>query len=210
MKDPYVYEGTSVLKNNFNIRDEYKLNQLERMITEKRTRELSNKITTKKFNFEYLKSIHKYIFQDIYEWAGEIRHLDIAKGNSLFCKATNIESYASDIFKNLEKQNYLKNIKNKEVFCQKLAEIVLDINALHPFREGNGRTQREFIRSLAKESGYELSFLNISKDEMIKFSDLTSSGKEIAEKFLESIKELNKDRRKIPKKKKSKESENER
>lgn len=187
MSDPYVYPKTTILKNKLNIKDIKELNIKERGLTASRIEELSRKELPKEFDFEYLKSIHKYIFQDIYEWAGQIRKGDIAKGNSLFCKAIHIESYASDIFKNLKKECYFRGIEDKKILSQKLAEAFSDINALHPFREGNGRTQREFIKSLAKYNGYDLSFTNISKQEMIELSDLASDSKKLAKKFYEGM-----------------------
>lgn len=193
MIDPYVYPGTTILKNKLNIRDDKELNIKERGLTASRIEEFSRREVQKEFNFEYLKSIHKYIFQDIYEWAGEIRKGDISKGNSLFCKAVHIESYASDIFRNLKKNNYFHDIENKEILSKKLAETFLDINALHPFREGNGRTQREFIRSLAKSNGYELNFSNINREEMIKFSSLNVDySNQLAEKFYNGMEKINK------------------
>ncbi|MDD7410089.1 MAG: Fic family protein [Fusobacterium gastrosuis] len=193
MIDPYVYPGTTILKNKLNIRDDKELNIKERGLTASRIEEFSRREVQKEFNFEYLKSIHKYIFQDIYEWAGEIRKGDISKGNSLFCKAVYIESYASDIFRNLKKNNYFHDIENKEILSKKLAETFLDINALHPFREGNGRTQREFIRSLAKSNGYELNFSNINREEMIKFSSLNVDySNQLAEKFYNGMEKINK------------------
>lgn len=217
MSDPYVYPGTTILKNKLNIKDIKELNIKERGLTASRIEELLKKELPKEFDFEYLKNIHKYIFQDIYEWAGEIRKGDIAKGSSLFCKAVYIESYASDIFRNLKKNNYFHDIENKETLSKKLAETFLDINALHPFREGNGRTQREFIRSLAKSNGYELSFTNISKQEMVELSDLASDSKKLAKKFYEVMVKVEKEHSKteknkiinkphIPKKEKIKES----
>lgn len=190
MSDPYVYPGTTILKNKLNIKDNKELNIKERGLTASRIEEFSRKELPKEFNFEYLKSIHKYIFQDIYEWAGEIRKGDIAKGNSLFCKAVHIEVYASDIFRNLKREDYFKNIEDKKALSQKLAETFSDINALHPFREGNGRTQREFIRNLARYNGYELSFTNISKQEMIELSDLASDSNKLAEKFYEGMNKI--------------------
>lgn len=192
VSDPYVYPGTNILKNKFNIKDEKRLRIKERGVTTSKINELMEKEPPKEFNFEYLKNIHKYIFQDVYSWAGEIRNVDISKGNSLFCKSEYIESYASDVFRNLKRENYFKDIDNKEILSKKLAETFLDINALHPFREGNGRTQREFIRSLAKFNGYELSFSNISKEEMIELSSLSNDySDELAKKFYNGMEKIN-------------------
>lgn len=88
----------------------------------------------------------------------------ISKGDSFFCPVANIESYAHSIFHKLEKDNYLKGLSQNQ-FCKKAAILFGDINALHPFREGNGRIQREFIYHLAKNAGYELDLNLLDKIE---------------------------------------------
>lgn len=117
------------------------------------------------FDFDYLKTIHKYLFQDIYRWAGDIRNCNIAK-QDLFCLTENIESFANDMFNKLKKENYYMNY-DYETTILKLVELFADINALHPFREGNGRSQRIFIESLAKINGINLDLTNVSNMEMI-------------------------------------------
>ncbi|MCD7882341.1 MAG: Fic family protein [Lachnospiraceae bacterium] len=145
-----------------------KLHSFERRLTMLRLSELLDKPVIGKFNLEHLQKIHRYIFQDIYEWAGQIRTVDIAKEN-MFCNVKFIESQAEIIFENLKKENYLVGLE-KEIFIKRLAYYFAEINALHPFREGNGRSQREFIRSLALHNGYVISFANISGEDMINAS----------------------------------------
>ena len=130
--------------------------------------ELLNKPIKGNFDLKHLQSIHKYIFQDLYIWAGEIRTVDIAKDN-MFCKAIFIEDQAKEIFLNLKKEKYLLGL-DKKTFAKRLAFYFSEINALHPFREGNGRSQREFIRSLALKNGYLIYFNRVLKDEMISAS----------------------------------------
>lgn len=151
-----------VLDNRLSIKNNTILNEYERKISTFNIASLRNK-TFKKFDFDTLKRIHKEIFQDVYSWAGTARSVNISKGSSLFCPAENIHLYAQDVFVRLEKENYLKGLP-KEQFCHKAAELFGDINALHPFREGNGRTQREFIYHLAKNAGYELDLNKADKD----------------------------------------------
>ena len=113
----------------------------------------------------HLKSIHKYLFQDIYLWAGKPRTCAIAK-KDLFCLPGYIDNYSKEIFDKLKKQKYfIKYSYDKKINC--LVELFADINALHPFREGNGRTQREFIESLAKINGIMLDLTQIPKMDMI-------------------------------------------
>lgn len=112
---------------------------------------------------KHLQKIHKFLFEDIYSWAGELRHVNISKGNQ-FCLAQNLESYAESIFAKLKSDNYLVGVDN---IAHKLAYYLSEINVLHPFREGNGRTQRLFIEYLALNAGYRVDFSDVTPEEMI-------------------------------------------
>ena len=122
-----------------------------------------------KFHLKHLQSVHRYIFQDVYDWAGKIREVDIAKGN-MFCNAKFIESQAEEIFGKLKEENYLQGLDGREISVR-LAYFFSEINALHPFREGNGRCQREFVRTLALQAGYVINFANVTGEEMLKASE---------------------------------------
>lgn len=168
MQDPYCYPNTKVLKNKLNIHDFNKLHDRERDLVNIRARELFESPIIGRFDFEHLQKIHEYLFQDVYDWAGKVRTVDIAKAN-LFCRHFAIESEAERIFGELKKDKFLEGLSIAD-FSHKLAYYFSEINALHPFREGNGRAQREFIRQLALQNNYFLSFVGIKKDEMIKAS----------------------------------------
>lgn len=161
--DPYVYPHTQVLKNKFDVQDAVTLMKLERRLSMLSALELRLK-TFEKFDFNTLKYIHKAMFGSVYIWAGEIRTIDIAKGNSFFCPVCNIESYADDIFTNLQKRNYLCDLSLAD-FCSKAADLLGNLNALHPFREGNGRATREFMYHFSLNAGYYINFALIDKDE---------------------------------------------
>ena len=164
----YCYPNSDVLINKLNIHDTDKLLEVERKLTMLRLMDLLEKPISGKFDLEHLRNIHKYIFQDIYPWAGKIRTVYIAKSN-MFCKVQFIEMQAKEIFGKLQKDDYLKQL-SKEKFAKRAAYYFSEINALHPFREGNGRTQRELIRQLACESGYILHFAAITETEMMEAS----------------------------------------
>ncbi|MCI9083728.1 MAG: cell filamentation protein Fic [Lachnospiraceae bacterium] len=164
----YCYPNSDVLKNKIGIQDMEKLQRLERRLTMLRILELVDKPIQGKFDLQHLCLIHRYIFQDVYDWAGEIRKVDIAKG-SMFCNVKFIESQAAEIFKSLKSEDYLQGL-NEENTASRLAYYFSEINALHPFREGNGRSQREFIRTLALHIGYVINFAKVSKEEMLKAS----------------------------------------
>ena len=119
------------------------------------------------FDFSLLCDIHKSIFQDIYDWAGQIRKGEfLLKGVSIFCRGSLIKTNADIIFGNLANEKYLYNLKKKD-FISRMAYYVGEINALHPFREGNGRTLREFFRQLSSNAGYILDFSKTDKEQLL-------------------------------------------
>ena len=165
----YCYPNSNVLKNKLGIEDLGKLQTFERKLTMLRIAELLDKPIRGHFDFDHLKSIHHFIFQDIYDWAGEVRKVDIAKAH-MFCNVKFIDNEAARIFGELNDDLKLMPRLSQEEFAKKLAYYFAEINALHPFREGNGRSQREFIRQLALAHGYLIKFSLISDDEMLQAS----------------------------------------
>lgn len=164
----YCYENSTVLRNKLNITDKEELFSKERAITALRNVEIIKTPVKGNLDLAHLKNIHNAIFKDIYEWAGKIRSIDIAKGN-MFCKPMFIESYSEEIFKRVEKNNFYMATDAKAL-PGKLAELTGDINALHPFREGNGRSQRVYIKYLLNATGHDMSFKSIAPEEMIQAS----------------------------------------
>lgn len=170
----YCYKDTDVLINKLNITNDEELYEAERELVSLRIYELNENPLRGNFDFDYLKSIHKYLFQDVYNWAGDIRNCNIAK-QDLFCLVEHIESFANDVFNKLKKEKYFLDY-NYNKTLDKLVELFADINALHPFREGNGRSQRVFIESLAKINGINLDLTNVSKMDMIVASHESING----------------------------------
>lgn len=165
----YCYADSDVLMNKLGIRDIEQLQLMEKRLTMLRILELIERPVQGEFDLKHLQAIHRYIFQDIYEWAGKIRTVDIAKGN-MFCNVKFIQSQADEIFGKLKEEIYLQDLDEKELPAR-LAYYFSEINALHPFREGNGRCQREFIRILALRAGYAINFAKVSREEMQKASE---------------------------------------
>lgn len=164
--DPYVYAGTKVLANKFGLRDLDELWNTERAITGVAAAELEANPLDGAFDLAHLCAIHKALFEEIYTWAGTIREKGfIAKGNSLFCAAEFIIPYSDDLFAKLKTENYLKGLSRDE-FISRMAFYIAEINALHPFREGNGRTQRIFANQLARQAGWELNLKSVDPDEL--------------------------------------------
>ncbi len=178
--DAYCYPGSFVLRNKLEIKDKERLEEAERNITAIRLLELKQNPPIGVKNFGYLKRLHKHIFGDIYIWAGMTRTVNISKGN-MFCNCQFIDKMASEIFEELKKDNYLSGY-DQEDFTLKLSYYLSEINALHPFREGNGRVQRLFIELLAAEAGYEVDFSGITEQQMISAS---------AESFLQNYEKMN-------------------
>lgn len=168
----YCYPNSFVLKNKLNILDADKLKLAESEITSLRTAQaLSNRIKGK-FDFKHINKIHHFLFGDIYKWAGKIRVVNISKGNQ-FCLCEYIQEQMEYILEKLRKENYLKDCKNKQEVAKKLAYYLGEINSIHPYREGNGRTQRIFIEYLTFSLGYQLDYSKISSHEMLEASKRT-------------------------------------
>jgi cell filamentation protein len=156
-KDPYLYAESDILINKFNIKDFHTLINIESRFFLKRH---SQGIPDGKLDFDHLKKIHYHLFQDIYDWAGKERVVGITKGNSTFAHPQQISPYLNKVFLKLSEENHLKNI-NFTNFCERAAYYFGEINAVHPFREGNGRTQRLFLDKLAAQAGYKLSWNDV-------------------------------------------------
>lgn len=159
----YCYPNSTVLINKLNIQDANALSVAEREITSLRLALAKATPIKGRFDFAHLRKLHQFIFGDIYEWAGESRRVNIAKGNQ-FCLAQNIDQYAGNLFQKLQKENYLIGAADVPI---RLAYYLSEINVLHPFREGNGRTQRLFIEYLAGVAGYRVDFSSVSAKEMV-------------------------------------------
>ncbi|WP_375634433.1 MULTISPECIES: type II toxin-antitoxin system protein adenylyltransferase VbhT [unclassified Bartonella] len=167
--DSYTDPETGVMYNRLGIKDKATLQRVESTITYVKSFEFVHTPIGGKFDLDYMKEIHRRLFGDIYEWAGQIRLVDIAKGNSIFASYNQIESYAPKITQKLAKEQYLRGLGAYD-FSQRAGYYMGELNALHPFREGNGRTQREFMVQLAREAGYHINWKGIERQEMTRAS----------------------------------------
>jgi cell filamentation protein len=157
------YPNTTCLINKFNIKDDKKLAEIEAEITFAKAAVLESEEVRPPFDFEYYKSIHRFLFEDLYDWAGELRRVDISKKGTSFCPAKELEHLCKACFNRLQKENYFKDF-SRERFVEEIVDFYVSTNFLHPFREGNGRTQRIFISKLIKYNGYDFNFSNINPD----------------------------------------------
>ena len=156
----YCYPGTEVLKHKFNIHKREDLLFYETKITAAKLLSLRRKGVTGDFSVKHLKQIHYTLFEDIYPFAGEFRTENIAKGSFRFAEWEYIEEQCNILLERLQKENTLQGL-NKRAFVGRLSFYMAELNVLHPFREGNGRTIREFIRQLALKNGYTLNLTKV-------------------------------------------------
>ena len=165
MSDVYCYTDSSVLKNRLDIHDKEQLLAAEVRLAAIRLYQLQEQPVHGNFDLNHLCCIHEHIFQDLYPWAGKIRTVNIAKTN-MFCLVQHIQTYAQTIFPSYYMD--CMRVKDKsERFISVFTEHYADLNALHPFREGNGRTQREFARELCLKCGYILDLTHTDHEEML-------------------------------------------
>ncbi len=171
--DPYVYPGTDVLKNLRDIRELTRLSAFEGDMSQFRLSELEHRPLKGKFDTAHLQAIHRHIFQDVYPWAGDLRTVDIARpGQFYFAFSHQIPPCLQRTFANLKEERLLKGTTHQE-FCKRAAWYLGELNAIHPFRDGNGRTQREFIRQLGLHGGHVLNWVRVSRTQMYSASHLS-------------------------------------
>ena len=165
MDRTYCYADTSILKNKLNIRDNGRLLQAETRLAAVRLYQLQERPIRGSFDYRHLCRIHQHIFQDLYDWAGKPRTVNIAKA-SMFCLVQYMTDYAQTIFPAYY-DDCMRAKDRPEEFVRVFTEHYADLNALHPFREGNGRSQREYARELCLKCGYAFDVTRTSHEEMM-------------------------------------------
>jgi cell filamentation protein len=154
-----------VLRNKLGLRTAEELQTAEREITHAALIFLKESPVPPSYDLRHLCAIHRMIFGDIYDWAGQLRTVAIAKG-SWFCLPPYIESSAAEIFRALHGENLLRGLP-RDVFTERLTYYLGEVNAVHPFREGNGRAQRAFFEQLASDAGFILDWQHLDADRNI-------------------------------------------
>ena len=168
----YCYPDSNVLKNKLNIRDNKLLKTAEEEITLIKQMELLKNPIKGNFSKAHLMNIHKFIFEDIYSFAGKIRREQISKADTMFYPPNLIDRELDKVFAKIKEKNMFKETDEEKVF-DNLAYVMAELNIIHPFREGNGRSIREFIRLMAKRMGYDLNWGNVDKEELLEASILS-------------------------------------
>jgi len=164
--DPYVIPGSECLKNLLGLTDPNELRTIEARIISIRDVELARTVLPGEYNLAHLQAFHRHLFQDVYSWAGQLRTVDIAKDGLRFGNWKFVDEQVSAVLANLEDDNWLAGLP-METFVVKLAFYYGEINAVHPFREGNGRAQRAFLRQLSAAAGWHLDWSELNKSDNV-------------------------------------------
>lgn len=162
--DPDCYPGSHTLINFLHITDADLLEAAEREITAFAASHIE--FSPPPYSLDYLCSIHKTLFEDIYAWAGSIRAIDISKGGTRFCLAHRIVAEAKKVFSSLAQEDNFERCNRAEL-VKKVADFYGDINMLHPFREGNGRAQRILFEHIVVNAGFEIAWASITAEEWL-------------------------------------------
>jgi cell filamentation protein len=172
--DPYTYENSTVLVNKLDLRTQAKLDAFEAEISSARAEE---PLPEGALDFSHYKAIHHHLFQDVYDWAGQVRTVRISKGGNPFCFPENIEDQATELFDDLRAANYLRNL-DTQAFSPRAAHFLAELNAIHTFREGNGRSQLTFFALLADHAGHPLNLDKLEAEEMLEAMIASFDGNE--------------------------------
>lgn len=160
------YPGTTVLINKLDLHSQVELNEVEAALFTFKAMQWEEKPLCTTFDFEHYKAIHRHLFGELYDWAGQVRTVNISKKGTQFCPVEEIPRVSIAIFRRLAQNNLLCGLP-RERFVAELVDFYERTNELHPFREGNGRTQRVFLAQLAQNAGYVLDFTAVDSDELM-------------------------------------------
>ncbi len=165
LADTQFDEQYGILKNKLGIIDPVTLTQKISEYASGRLLLLYEKPLVGQFDIPHLRAIHRYIFQDVFPWAGDFREVTTSRTNSFgFPPPQFLVPSLETVFNQLRSENHLKNL-DADQFATRAGYYLGEINAIHPFREGNGRTQREFIRCVALAAGHRLVWRGLEPEE---------------------------------------------
>lgn len=174
--DPYCYRGTAVLRNKLAIRDADQLEAFEEEITKQRA---SEPLPAGRLSVSHYQAIHRHLFQDVYSWAGRLRTVRIAKGGSMFAYPEHLAAGLRGLFTELRQASFLRGLP-AEAFAAQAAHVLAELNALHAFRDGNGRTQLIFLALLADQAGHPLDLSHLEPERFLAAMIASFHGKEAA------------------------------
>ena len=160
----YLYPDTDVLINKKGIKEQKWLDLYEGQATRNRQQELDDNPIQGNYDLDHLKKIHAHVFQDVYEWAGEVREVGISKRYVDFVEPDKINEQAQGALAELKDNHYLKGLDKTE-FIQQFSNTYGKLNDIHPFREGNGRALQVFMQDIARNTGYDVRFDEVQRDD---------------------------------------------
>jgi cell filamentation protein len=172
--DPYCYPGKAVLKNRLGLRDQARLDAFEKEVANARA---DQDVPAGHLSYRHYRAIHRHLFQDVYSWAGRIRTVRISKGDNPFCYPEHINREMKRLFVDLKDRKFLRDVGARE-FAAGAAHFLAELNAVHPFREGNGRTQLSFLTILAERAGHPLDLERLAPSAMLKATIASFGGSE--------------------------------
>lgn len=152
-QDPLCYPGTTVLINKPGLENQQDLDDFEFSMFLTRAEE---PLPDGNLDYAHYCAIHRHLFQDVYAWAGEPRTIRIGKGGNWFCFPEHLDRYMRSVFDWLAEEEFLQGLDDP-TFAQRAAHLLAEMNAGHPFREGNGRTQMAFLKVIVLNSGRSFS-----------------------------------------------------
>lgn len=158
--DPYCYPNSTVLRNKADLTSAEALEEFETAMTFARSEE---PLPRGRLSATHYRAIHRHLFQDVYEWAGKDRTVRLSKGDSTFCYPEHIKDEMSRVFEWLKRSRFLRD-QSLGDFAKNAAHFLAELNAIHPFREGNGRTQLTFLALLADHAGHPLDLDKLDPD----------------------------------------------
>jgi cell filamentation protein len=158
--DPYCYENTDVLRNKAGLRDQALLDDFELEMTNLRAQEA---LPEGAYDPPHYCAVHHHLFQDVYDWAGEYRTVRTGKGNNWFCYPENIKRQMEGLFSQLDDAAFVPGASRDE-FIDAVTFFLSELNVIHCFREGNGRTQLTFVHMLALRAGHPLNLERIERE----------------------------------------------
>jgi cell filamentation protein len=170
--DPYLFPGTSVLRNRLGLTDPGQLDKVERRLVAQR---IAEGVPTGDFDLIHLRAIHRQLFQDVYDWAGDLRSGEISKGGHQFQFRQYIETGMADIHRRLRQAEFLRGL-SAGAFAEAAAPIMGDVNYVHPFREGNGRVQLQYLEQLAEQAGHPIDLTRIEPQGWLEASRSSHEG----------------------------------
>lgn len=159
-QDPYSYPGTDVLRNKLGITNDADLTKAEQRYSTARGLEAAR--LSFRPDAQGYRDLHRHLFQDVYEWAGQDRTVQIGKGGSMFAAPSYVAREMDKLFADMGAKNGFRGLTRDEFF-DRLGNHVSELNAIHPFREGNGRTMRQHAAQLARDAGHPIRIASIDK-----------------------------------------------